>query len=84
MLNLSSVRYARFSPVPGETAANARAVPAKGVVPKLKPDKKTAVIRYESISNYMAPMPMPFNVKTYGEPAGLQDSDEIPFQVHIT
>src|ERR1039457_4686408 len=57
---------------------------AKGVVIAVNPDKKEIVIRHEAVTNYMAAMTMSFRVKSDGALAGLQDGDEISFQLHVT
>ncbi len=64
--------------------AMARTFPARGVVKELNADGHSVTIRHEAISNYMAAMTMPFNVRTPAELAGLQAGDEIAFQLHVT
>ena len=84
MLNASSIQSAGFSPSPGAATTNARLFPATGVVQSVNRDGRQIVIHHEAISNYMATMTMPFNVKTAGGLAGLQAGDEISFQLHVT
>jgi protein SCO1/2 len=57
---------------------------AAGIVEEIRPEAKIIVIRHEAISNYMAAMTMPFNVKSPAELAGLQRRDEVTFQLHVT
>jgi protein SCO1 len=57
---------------------------ARGVVEEIKPDSKIVVIRHQAISNYMAAMTMPFNVKDPGELAGLQRGSLIDFDLYVT
>jgi protein SCO1/2 len=84
MLIVCGAKSAGSFPSPNEEATNARMFIAKGVVQELKPDARTAVIRHEAISNYMAAMTMPFKVKDPKELAGLQRGDEISFRLQVT
>jgi protein SCO1 len=58
--------------------------PAHGVVEEIKSDSKIVIIRHQSISNYMAAMTMPFNVKNANELAGLQRGSLIDFNLYVT
>jgi protein SCO1/2 len=60
-----------------------RTFPGTGVVLAVQPDTHTIVIRHEAISNYMAAMTMPFNVKTDVALAGWQRGDKVVFQLHV-
>jgi Cu/Ag efflux protein CusF len=66
----------------GETV-RPRIFSIKGVVQSINRGKRQLVIRHEAISNYMAAMTLPFDLKTAGMLAGLQDGDEISFQLHV-
>jgi protein SCO1/2 len=55
-----------------------------GVVKELEPDGKTAVIQHEAISNYMAAMTMPFEVRDPKELRGLKAGDAISFHLVVT
>ncbi len=57
---------------------------AKGVVKELEPDGKTVVISHEAISNYMAAMTMPFEVRDTNELRGLSAGDSITFHMVVT
>ncbi len=70
-------------PAAGETAGSQTFL-AKGVVVSINRAEQRIVIQHEAISNYMSAMTMPFKVKTAGVLAGLQDGDEISFQLHVT
>jgi protein SCO1/2 len=83
-LILSSAKSAGLIPSPGGEATNVRMFRAKGVVKELNPDDKKVVISHEAISNYMAAMTMPFQVKDPKELAGLQRGDEISFRLQVT
>jgi len=65
-------------------ATERRMFMAKGVVKELKADRRTVIIRHESISNYMAAMTMPFRVREPSELAGLQPGDSISFCIQVT
>src|SRR5258706_1564596 len=56
---------------------------ARGILKELKPDRRTAVIQHEAISNYMDAMTMPFNVKDSNQLAGLQPGDPISFRLLV-
>lgn len=66
-----------------EPKTNLLTFAVKGVVLELKPDDQTVVIEHEAISNYMAAMTMPFNVKQPQELAGLQSGDAISFRLLV-
>ncbi|MDE3065950.1 MAG: SCO family protein [Verrucomicrobiota bacterium] len=70
-------------PPPGGNAP-VRVFAATGVVESLQLDDKTAVIRNDAISNFMAAMTMPFQVKDAGALAGLKRGDKISFRLHVT
>jgi protein SCO1/2 len=84
MLNLSTVPSAWAFPPPDGTTTNAQMFTASGVVTELSPNGQTISIRHEAISNYMAAMTMPFQVKTPAALAGVQAGDKISFQLHVT
>ena len=56
----------------------------RGVVRELEPDGKTVVIQHEAISNYMAAMTMPFEVRDPRELRGLKPGDAISFHLIVT
>ncbi len=58
--------------------------PGRGVVEEIKPDGKIVIIRHQAISNYMAAMTMPFNVKDTNDLAGLQRGSLIDFDLCVT
>ncbi len=75
------------------TACHKQSVPAptpeqtfvvNGLVKELEPDGKTVVIRHEAISNYMAAMTMPFEVRDPKELRGLKPGDAISFHLVVT
>lgn len=80
MLTVSNAQSAEPTP---ETR-NSQVFLTSGVVQKLSPDEKTVVIQHEAISNFMAAMTMPFNVRSARELTGLQPGDNIHFQLHVT
>jgi protein SCO1/2 len=55
-----------------------------GLVKELEPDGKTVVIQHEAISNYMAAMTMPFEVRDPKELRGLKPGDAISFRLVVT
>lgn len=61
-----------------------RTFAVNGLVRELEPDGKTVVIRHEAISNYMAAMTMPFEVRDPGELRGLKPGDAISFHLVVT
>jgi protein SCO1/2 len=69
-----------------EKSANAKQeiYQAKGVVEEIKPDGKSAVIKHEAISNYMAAMTMEFEAKNTNELRGLKAGDAISFRLIVT
>lgn len=75
------------SPEPAVTPA-VRPAPqsfaVKGVLREIKADGRTAVIRHEEITNYMAAMTMPFHVLDTNELTGLKAGDEIAFRLLVT
>jgi protein SCO1/2 len=73
------------APVPASPSAPARQTfAANGVVKELEPDGKTVVIQHEAISNYMAAMTMPFEVRDPKELRGLKPGDAIAFHLVVT
>jgi protein SCO1 len=79
VLSASTGAESALLPGPG-----VRIYPAHGVVEEIKPDRKIVIIRHQAISNYMAAMTMPFNVKDPNELAGLQRGSLIDFDLHVT
>jgi protein SCO1/2 len=55
-----------------------------GLVKELEPDGKTVVIQHEAVSNYMAAMTMPFEVRDPKELRGLKPGDAISFRLILT
>jgi protein SCO1 len=84
MLFAWGAKSAGFLPLSSGEATNPQSFMAKGTVMELKPDGRTVVIRHEAISNYMAAMTMPFQVKEPKELAGLRRGDEISFRLQVT
>jgi protein SCO1/2 len=84
MLILLGVPSAKSQPSAAGEIARPQIFQANGVVQSIHRAERQIVIRNEAISNYMAAMTMPFNVKTADLLAGLQDGDEISFQLHVT
>jgi protein SCO1/2 len=68
---------------PGVGRTNMTAFQVAGVLKELKPDGKTAVIRHEAISNYMAAMTMPFHVRDSNQLTGLKQGDRISFRLLV-
>jgi protein SCO1/2 len=75
------------------TACRKESVPAptpeqtfivNGLVRELEPDGKTVVIQHEAVSNYMAAMTMPFEVRDPKELRGLKPGDAISFRLIVT
>jgi protein SCO1/2 len=75
------------------TACHKESVPAptpeqtfvvNGLVRELEPDGKTVVIQHEAVSNYMAAMTMPFEVRDPKELRGLKPGDAISFRLIVT
>jgi protein SCO1/2 len=83
MLNLSGVPSAGFSAAPGGATTNAQTFLATGVVMAVNLEDQKVVIRHDAISNYMAAMTMPFNVKDVSGLAGLQRGAQISFRLHV-
>ena len=65
-------------------ATDTQTYAAKGIVKELEPDGKTVVISHEAISNYMAAMTMPFEVRDTNELHGLSAGDSITFRLVVT
>lgn len=66
------------------TSTNRQIFQAKGVIEEIKPDGKSAVIKHEEITNYMAAMTMEFEAKNTNELRGLQAGDAISFRLNVT
>jgi protein SCO1 len=73
------------------TACHKQSAPApeqtfvvNGLVKELEPDGKTVVIQHEAVSNYMAAMTMPFEVRDPKELRGLKPGDAISFHLIVT
>lgn len=56
----------------------------KGVIQEFDPDGKTVVIQHEAISNYMAAMTMPFEVRDTNQLRGLKPGDPVAFHLVVT
>jgi protein SCO1/2 len=67
-----------------ESAEATQTFTVSGVVMELSEDGKTITVRHEAISNYMAAMTMPFQVRKPAESAGLHPGDSISFRLHVT
>jgi protein SCO1/2 len=67
-----------------DPASDRRTFVVNGVVKGLEPDGKTVVIQHEAISNYMAAMTMPFEVRDPKELRGLKAGDAISFHLVVT
>lgn len=70
--------------MPGTAINGVRTFDGRGVVLTVKPDRAQVIIRHEAITNYMAAMTMPFNIKDTNELSGLERGDEVKFQLHVT
>ncbi len=66
------------------SAADRQTFVVNGLVKELEPDGKTVVIQHEAISNYMAAMTMPFEVRDPDELRGLKPGDAISFRLIVT
>jgi protein SCO1/2 len=71
-----------------DRAAAANEIPrtyqVHGVVKKLEPDGKTALIQHEEVPGFMMAMTMPFDVKNTNELRGLRAGDSVLFRLNIT
>ena len=56
----------------------------KGVITRVEPDGKMALIKHEAIPDYMQAMTMPFDVKDTNELATLKPGDAVIFQLVVT
>jgi protein SCO1/2 len=65
-------------------APDRQTVVVNGLVKELEPDGKTVVIQHEAVSNYMAAMTMPFEVRDPKELRGLKPGDAISFRLIVT
>jgi protein SCO1/2 len=72
-----------FSSEKNPASTNQQFFQAKGVVKEVKPDLKSALIKHEAISNYMAAMTMEFEVKNTNELRGLKAGDAISFRLVV-
>ena len=84
LLLLSAVPSAKSSPPDADEAARLRTFAASGVVLSVARDERQLVIRHGAISNYMAAMTMPFQVKNAAALDGLKSGDEISFRLQVT
>ena len=66
------------------SAADRRTFVVNGLVKVVEPDGKTVVIQHETITNYMAAMTMPFEVRDAKELSGLNPGDAITFHLVVT
>ena len=57
---------------------------ARGIIREIAPDRRTAVIRHEAITNYMPAMTMEFNVGDTNELNGVTTGDTITFRLTAT
>jgi protein SCO1/2 len=57
--------------------------PARGVIQSVDPDARHAFIAHEDIPGYMAAMTMRFFAKDRAELTGLEQGDEITFQLNV-
>lgn len=55
-----------------------------GVVMKLEPGGKTAMIKHEAIPGYMPAMTMPFTVRETNELARVKPGDRVSFRLNVT
>ncbi|HVY70517.1 MAG TPA: SCO family protein [Verrucomicrobiae bacterium] len=69
---------------PGAAKTNIQIFPARGEIKELKTEGKTVVIKHEEVTNYMAAMTMPFEVKETNELAGLAVGDRVTFRILAT
>ncbi|HVO78407.1 MAG TPA: SCO family protein [Candidatus Bathyarchaeia archaeon] len=68
-----------------ETAAEGGQIHvARGEVRELAPDRRKAVIRHETITNYMPAMTMEFNIRDTNELAGVAPGDIVTFRLTAT
>lgn len=65
-------------------STNQQTFQVKGVIEEVKPDGKSAVIKHEEITNYMAAMTMEFEAKNTNELQGLKAGDAISFRLVVT
>lgn len=65
-------------------STNRQIFQVKGVIQRVEPDGKMALIKHEAIPNYMQAMTMPFDVKDTNELANLRPGDEITFRLVVT
>jgi protein SCO1/2 len=65
-------------------APTVKTYPARGVVQSVAPDQLHAMIRHETISNYMAAMTMNFSARDAGVLDGVSAGDEITFTLAVT
>jgi protein SCO1/2 len=80
---LSSIPSGKSSPPVAGKAAFPLCFAVRGVVLSVNRGQPGIVIRHEAITNYMAAMTMPFQVKNPDELAGFERGDIITFQLHV-
>jgi len=68
----------------GAAEVTLRTFEVRGVVEKLVPDKREAVVRHEAIPGYMSAMTMPLRAGAPGDLAGLKAGDTITFRLNVT
>ena len=71
-------------PAPVAATPAAKAYDVRGVIQEFAMNGRTATIKHEPISGYMAAMTMDFSVKNTNEFAGLAPNDEITFKLMVT
>jgi protein SCO1 len=79
----------RKESVPVEVRVTTNAAPpttyqVTGVVKRVEPDKKRIVIRHDEITNYMAAMTMPFDVKDTNQLSVAKPGDGVTFRLLVT
>jgi protein SCO1 len=68
----------------GASSSATQVFTVKGVLNKIEPEGKKAIIQHEAIPNYMMAMTMPFNVKNADELKSLQPGDALTFRLTVT
>ena len=68
----------------GQTNEIPKTFEVHGVVRSIDAAKRTVVIKHEEVTNYMAAMTMPFDVRTTNELTGLKAGDGILFRLNVT
>lgn len=67
-------------PAPGTT----NTYEVRGIVREIRPNKTTAVIQHEEVTNYMQAMTMPMSVKDAKDLEGVKAGDQIAFRLLVT